>query len=508
MSVSEKYSVVEGDQVSAEDRRILRKVDRRLLPIFTLLYLLSFLDRSNIGNAKIDGMTTDLGISAASYNTALAIYFVGYVIFEVPANIILKKCNPQVWLPSLTLAWGIASIGQGLVKNQAGLFGIRFLLGATEAGLFPGVIYVFSVYYLRRERSWRVAIFFGGAALAGAFGGIFAYCIGLMNGVGGRRGWQWIFILEGILTVAISLIAYFIVPTWSHEAKFLSEAEKTRLLDRLRADSDAGTDQAFKWSSVRDAFSDHLVWAYAFLFHGFSFVLYSLSLFLPTIIAGLGFQTWQAQLMTVPPNVLASFSIWITVWFSSKLNVRAPFIIGAAIVSIIGEVIRRTHFKFLMNLKDISFSSLAHAVSFFDHVVVKRRLTHITAGLQYFGVLLAAAGVYTGNSLLLSWPGENVSGQAKRAVAVALQISVGDIGAIAGCLIYRPTLSSHLYRTPNLIAIGYLLFAIAMTTYLWVVMSWENRRRDRLLSKGEAKEETEEDRIKLGDRSVRYRYRI
>ncbi|KAG1742389.1 major facilitator superfamily domain-containing protein [Suillus paluster] len=433
MSVSEKYSVVEKDKVSAEDHRILRKVDRRLLPVFTLLYLLSFLDRFDLG----------------------AIYFVGYVIFEVPAN----RCNPQVWLPSLTLAWGIVSIGQGLVKNQAGLFGIRFLLGATEAGLFPGVIYVFSVYYVRRERSWRVAIFFGGAALAGAFGGIFAYCIGLMDGVGGRRGWQWIFILEGILTAGVSLIAYFIVPTWSHEAKFLSEAEKTRLLDRLRADSDAGTDQAFKWSSVRDAFSDHLVWAYAFLFHGFSFVLYSLSLFLPTIIAGLGFQTWQAQLMTVPPNVLASFSIWITVWFSSKCNVRAPFIIGAAIVSIIGEVV---------------------------------------PGLQYFGVHLAAG----------DWPGENVSGQAKRAVAVALQISVGDIGAIAGCLIYRPTLSGHLYRKPNLIAIGYLLFAIAMTTYLWVMMSWENRRRDRLLSKGEAKEETEEDRIRLGDRSVRYRYRI
>ncbi|KAG2136735.1 major facilitator superfamily domain-containing protein, partial [Suillus clintonianus] len=248
----------------------------------------------------------------------------------------LKKCNPQVWLPSLTLAWGLVSIGQGLVKNQAGLFGIRFLLGATEAGLFPGVIYVFSVYYRRHERSWRVAIFFGGAAISGAFGGIFAYSIGLMDGVGGRRGWQWTFILEGILTVVVSLIAYFIAPTWSHEAKFLSEAETTRLLDRLRADSDAGTDQAFKWSSVLDAFSDHLVWAYAFLFHGFSFVLYSLSLFLPTIIAGLGFQTWQAQLMTVPPNVLTSVPIWTTVYFSSKYNVRAPFIIEAAIVSIIG----------------------------------------------------------------------------------------------------------------------------------------------------------------------------
>ncbi|OAX44296.1 MFS general substrate transporter [Rhizopogon vinicolor AM-OR11-026] len=476
MSVSEKRSVVEEDQLIAEDRRVLRKVDRRLLPVFTLLYLLSFLDRSNIGNAKIDGMATDIGLSATGYNAALAIYFIGYVVFEVPANIILKRWNPQVWLPSLTFAWGIISIGQGLVKNQAALFGIRFLLGAAEAGLFPGVIYVFSVYYLRRERSWRVAIFFGGSALAGAFGGIFAYCIGLMDGVGGKRGWQWIFILEGGLTAVISLVAYFIVPTWSHQAKFLSEAERERLLDRLQADSDAGTDQAFKWTSVRDAFSDHLVWAYAFLFHGFSFVLYSFSFFLPTIIAGLGFQTWQAQLMTVPPNVLASLSIWTTVWVSSKYNARAPFIIGAAIVAIIGYILL---------------------------------ITCTSPGLQYFGVHLTAAGIYTGNSLLLSWPGENVSGQTKRAVAVALQITVGDIGAIAGCLIYRPALSSHLYRKPNLIAIGYLLFAISMTTYLWVMMNWENKRRDRLLSRGEEKfKETEEDRIRRGDRSISYRYQI
>ncbi|OJA08803.1 hypothetical protein AZE42_01302 [Rhizopogon vesiculosus] len=308
-----------------------------------------------------------------------------------------------------------------------------------------------------------------------------------MDGVGGKRGWQWIFILEGGLTAAISLVAYFIVPTWSHQAKFLSEAERERLLDRLQADSDAGTDQAFKWTSVRDAFSDHLVWAYAFLFHGFSFVLYSFSFFLPTIIAGLGFQTWQAQLMTVPPNVLASLSIWTTVWVSSKYNARAPFIIGAAIVAIIGEVIRVACFV----------------------QVAKLVFTLIAAGLQYFGVHLTAAGIYTGNSLLLSWPGENVSGQTKRAVAVALQITVGDIGAIAGCLIYRPALSSHLYRKPNLIAIGYLLFAISMTTYLWVMMNWENKRRDRLLSRGEEKfKETEEDRIRRGDRSISYRYQI
>ncbi|KAH7921920.1 MFS general substrate transporter [Leucogyrophana mollusca] len=469
-------SIIE-DHDPSEDRRIRRKVDLRLLPVLTILYLLSFLDRSNIGNAKIDGMATDLNLSAPGYNDALAIYFVGYVIFEIPANIILKRCNPQVWLPTLTLVWGIVSIIQGVVRNQSGLLGIRFLLGATEAGLFPGVIYVFSVYYRRNERSWRVAIFFGGAALSGAFGGILAYAIGNMNGVGGRKGWQWIFILEGIITCAISLIAYFVVPTWSYKAKFLTEDERKRLLDRLHADSDAGTNEGFKWAYVRQAFEDHLVWTYAFLFHGFSFALYSFSLFLPTIIAGLGFQTWQAQLMTVPPYTLAAFSIWMTVWLSSKFNMRAPFIIAGAVVGIIGYIIL---------------------------------IASTTAGVQYFGVHLIAAGVYTGNSLLLTWPSENVSGQTKRAVAVALQITVGDIGAIAGCLVYRPTLSNNLYRRPNIISIGYLLFAILMATYLWISMSRENRRRERLLAEtdGADNKELDEDRIRLGDRSVHYKYQL
>ncbi|KIK01867.1 hypothetical protein K443DRAFT_132091 [Laccaria amethystina LaAM-08-1] len=458
-----------------EDKQLLRKVDFRLIPILTLLYLLSFLDRTNIGNAKIVGLTTDIHVPPAEYNTALALYFVAYVIFEVPANVdLLKRFDPRLWLPTLTLAWGIVSVVQGLVRNKAGLFGIWFLLGVTEAGLFPGVIYVFS---RRHERSWRVAVFFGGAALAGAFGGILAHAIGKMNGVGGRKGWQWIFILEGVLTVAVSLVAYFIVPTWSHKATFLTEPEKKRLLARLGADSDAALIERFEWVYVRQALTDHLVWAYAFLFHGFAFVLYSLSLFMPSIIARLGFQSWQAQFMTVPPNTLAAISIWTTVWLSSRFDKRAPFIIGSAGVAIIGYVIL---------------------------------LTTTTPGAQYTGVHFAAAGIYTGNALLLSWPGENVSAQTKRAVAVAMQITIGGIGAIAGVLIYRPSLQAHRFRTPHIISIGYLLFSVLVTLYLWTWMGRENKRRDLVLSqeKGDAEFLASADRQRLGDRDLCYRYVI
>ncbi|KAH8113521.1 MFS general substrate transporter [Phellopilus nigrolimitatus] len=499
MSVQEKAaslidSETSGDNFdSEEDRKLLRKVDWRqvqLLPVLTLLYLLSFLDRY-VDSVEI---CRDLHVSGANYNVSLAIYFVAYVLFEVPSNvrifllshltyyIRLKRFDPQYWLPFITLLWGIVSVCQGLVKNQAGLFGIRFLLGITEAGLFPGVIYVFSVYYRRRERHWRVAVFFGGAALAGAFGGVLAYAIGLMDGVGGRRGWEWIFILEGTLTAVVSLIAFFIVPTWSHKAKFLTEPERARLLARLAADSDAGKDEAFEWQHVRQALTDHLVWAYALLFHGYAFVLYSLSLFLPTIIAGLGFQAWQAQLMTVPPYAVAAFSIWGAAYLAAKYERRAVFIIAGGFIAIIGYVIL---------------------------------IASKTAGGQYVGVHFATAGVYTGNALLLSWPSENVSGQTKRAVAVALQITIGDIGAVVGVLIYRPSFSGHRFRKPHIIAIGYVCFAIVVAAYLWWAMARENQRRDRLVGHGGGKEEggdttedSEEERIRQGDRHIRYRYQI
>lgn len=171
-------SASDSDDVEFNDineKSLLRKLDIHLLPAVGILYLLSFLDRSNVGNARIEGLTGDLHMSGNEYLTGLTLYFVGYVIFEVPCNIILKRTTPRFWLPTLTVLWGIVATLMGIVQNLTGFFIARFFLGVTESGLFPGVVYYFSMWYKRRERQFRISLFFGAAALAGSFGGILAF---------------------------------------------------------------------------------------------------------------------------------------------------------------------------------------------------------------------------------------------------------------------------------------------------------------------------------------------
>lgn len=140
-------------------------------------------------------MTEELNISGNDYNLALFTFFITYILFEIPSNIIIKKVNPSTWLSSIMGLWGLCTIGQGLVRNLEGLIALRVLVGVFEAGFFPGALYLIAVWYKRYELQWRVNVFFSGAILAGASSGLLAYAIAKMDGLGGHQGWSWIFIL-------------------------------------------------------------------------------------------------------------------------------------------------------------------------------------------------------------------------------------------------------------------------------------------------------------------------
>ncbi|GAA5895188.1 uncharacterized protein JCM6883_002346 [Sporobolomyces salmoneus] len=457
-----------------EEKALVRKLDWKLIPGLTFLYLLSFLDRSNIGNAKAAGMMTDIGLQhkPEAYNTALALFFLGYVLFEIPANIVLKKFNPKLWLPTLTIAFGTCATLQCLVRNEPGFYAARFFMGVAEAGLFPGIVFVLSMFYQRKERTIRVSFFFGGAALAGAFGGLLGWGLatpGHING-GGLPGWAWLFAIEGMFTVLIGVSAYWWIPGYPREAKFLSDRERSILISRLQSDGDSGDEEPFSWNGVWQALKDPLVNAYGWLFHAFAFSLYSLSLFLPSIIAELGFASWKAQLMTVPVYATAFVAILFFVFISRKIY-RGPAIAIAGLIGIAGYIVILT--------------------------------TH-TPGSRYAGVFIAVIGIYSANALLLSWPSENVSPQTKRATSTGMQIFIGDIGAIAGVLIYRPDLSQNFYRLPHGIAILYTTLGVLLA----LSMSWRMHLANKEKNEGRASRAEKSGQEPKGDRSRGYLFQI
>ncbi|KAF2431642.1 MFS general substrate transporter [Tothia fuscella] len=457
------------------EKSLLRKLDYKLLPGLCLLYLLSFLDRSNVANARIEGLATDLGITGNQYLTGLTLYFIGYVIFEVPCNIILKRWTPNLWLPTLTLGWGIVSTLMGVTQNLSGFFAVRFFLGVAESGLFPGVCYFLSMWYKRRERQYRIALFFSAASLAGAFGGILAFGIAKMKGVGGYNGWRWIFIIEGLLTIVIAIAGYWFIHNYPDTAKFLNPKERAFIQARLASDSDATRNEAFTWANVSNALKDPKCWLYGLAFHTMSLPLYTLSLFLPSIIRSLGYTSATAQLMTIPPYALATIFTVIWAHLSERFHRRAPFALGSTTIAIIGYII-----------------------------LIANESPTKRPGVSYVGTFFAACGIYPSTALSLSWPANNVSGQTKRAVATAMQISIGNLGAVLGTQLYRPNTAPR-YLLGHGFALGYLFLNLVVNGTIWLVLSRENKRRDDL---GETArfEDVGADEDWKGDDDVRWRF--
>ena len=262
-----------------------------------------------------------------------------------------------------------------------------------------------------------------------------------MRGVGGLNGWRWIFIIvntftsisrhgtanvslkEGLLTVVVSIAGYFFVYNYPATAGFLAPKEKEFIITRLNEDGDASRDEKFTWAGVTRALKDPKVWLYGLAFHTMSLPLYTLSLFLPTIIKDLGYSAAEAQLLSTPPYVAAFIFTMSAAVFAEKTRLRAPFIIGGSSLAIVGYIIL---------------------------------ITSNRSGVSYAGTIIAASGIYSATAVVLSWPANNVSGQTKRATANGMQISIGNLGAIMGTQLYRPIWSPRYFVGHSMVR----LFAI------------------------------------------------
>ncbi|KAK0445880.1 major facilitator superfamily domain-containing protein [Armillaria borealis] len=266
-----------------------------------MFYFLSFLDRANIGNARIAGLQHDLQMTNKQFSIALTVTYVPYILIELPSNLLLRIIGPNYLLPTLMTIWGIITILQGVVTNYGGLLACRFFLGVFEGGVFPGMILYLTNFYPRAKMTTRIATFFAFALLSTAFSGILAYGIIHMDGVGGRAGWRWIFILEGAFTVAWGLMSYFLMPRDAMAVKFLRPAEREYVASQV---AESGGEK-FEWREVRKAFVAPHVWIFSVLFFFSGALLYGLAFFTPSIVQSLGYTAARAQLMSVPPFAVA-----------------------------------------------------------------------------------------------------------------------------------------------------------------------------------------------------------
>ncbi|KAL4889974.1 putative MFS transporter [Aspergillus ambiguus] len=437
------------------DRALVWKLDLKLIPWLSLLYLISFLDRTNIGNAKLDGLVEDLGMSNAQYNASLTIFFVSYSVFEPLTNVLLKRMRPSIFIPIIMFLWGVCMTCMGLVHNYSGLMAARWFLGLTEAGLFPGVGYFLSCWYKRAEFGVRMAIFFSAAALAGSFGGLLAAAIALMDGIGGKAGWAWIFILEGLATIVVGVLSFWMVEDFPDEAKFLSEADRKRVLRRLAEDQQASAEhEHFKMEYFWNSLRDWKTYTGAVIYMGADGCLYAFSLFVPTIIKEL-----------VCP-LLCIEKAWLT---GGRLLSVPPYAAAAILTVAVGFIADRARQRGIANI----LVSILGIVGFCMLLGCK------SAGARYAGTFLGAMGIYPAISNTISWSSNNTEGVYKRGVTLGIVIGWGNLNGIVSSNIYRGEDAPTFYPGHGTVLAYLVLFLFGGSVVQYLLLRRENSKRRR-----------------------------
>ncbi|KAL0262244.1 hypothetical protein SLS55_003683 [Diplodia seriata] len=447
----EKVNSTWTDQTTIDpglEKRVVKKFDTHIVPWLFALWLLAFIDRSNIGNARIDGLEDDLGLDADKFNIALAIFYVPYICYDVPSNLVLKYFQAGYYLPGLVTIWGLISTFMGFVKSYQGLLAARFFLGLSEGGLLGGIIIYLAMFYRRHELLYRIGLFYCAAPLSGAFGGLLATGLARIK-TDGYNGWPFIFFIEGAITVVVGITTMFFLPHTPAESKFLTEEERNGAVARMRLDSHGATTtgdveaETFNWAWVKRAILNWQTLILSLNFFAIITPIYSFSLFLPTIIKTLGYTSVKAQLLTVPPNVGGFLSVLLVGHLSDRHRVRGPFMIALATLAIIGYIMQ---------------------------IASARPL------VRYGGTFFVAAGVFPCPPLVMGWLANNLAPHYVRATGTGFQLMIANMAAFIATFTYLQK-DAPRYTSGHAINIGVLCLSLALSTTNICYCLWENRKR-------------------------------
>ncbi|MEZ5288153.1 MAG: MFS transporter [Vicinamibacterales bacterium] len=306
------------------------RVRRRLVPFLFLLYIFAYLDRINVGFAALQ-MNEALGLSSAVYGFGAGIFFLSYTIFEIPSNVILARVGARRWIARIMISWGLVSAATMLVRDAWSFYALRFLLGAAEAGFFPGIIYYLTCWVPARERARTVASFMTAVVTAGIIGGPVSGALLTLDGTGGLAGWQWLFLLEGLPAAVLGVVVLAVLDESPRDATWLSPAEKAALvgaLDAERAAADTGA------HSVADALRHRWLWLLAAVYFAVPVALYAVGFFLPTMLQA-AFQgtPFQIGVLSAVPYLAGAIGMLVVSRHSDRTGERRWHVAGGAFLS-------------------------------------------------------------------------------------------------------------------------------------------------------------------------------
>ncbi|KAK9323837.1 major facilitator superfamily domain-containing protein [Lipomyces orientalis] len=452
-------------------KKLLVKVDARLLPMLVIMYTLNFLDRSNLAQARVGTLEEDLGMTGTDFNLATSILFVGYLLMQLPSNLLLTRVRPSLYLGAATAIWGVVSCSQSAVQSMGGLIACRFMLGIVEAPFFPGAIMMMSSWYTRRELAYRIAWFYSGNAMANMFGGLIgAAVLGNLNGAHGIAGWRWLFIIEGAATVGMAMLAMVVLPNFPAASKWLSEEERAFAQWRLVMDAKEADDLGAVTlkHGLKLALKDYRVYIFL-LFQHLSLLSQTFQYFFPSIVGTLGFGKIETLLLTAPVW-FATFLVSLFVTYSSgRTGDRSKHIIGLMIVSFIGNVVATAT---------------------------------VNTGARFFAMFLMPMGAVSAYQLILAWIASTFPRPTvKRSAVIAICNMFGNTASIYGSYMY-PKSASPRYLIGGSANAGICLAVVLMAIAIRLLLQRQNKKLEK------AEEENIENSNDADARARGFRYAL
>ncbi|KAL0573376.1 hypothetical protein V5O48_008573 [Marasmius crinis-equi] len=330
------------ERITAE-RKLVRKLDRRVLPTIILIYIMNYIDRLGITTARLQGLEQDLHLSSIQYSAVLSILYVTYSSGQVPSNMILNYITrPSLYIGACAAGWGLTSAMTGVTHNFGGILVCRIFLGLPEAAFYPGSIYLLSRWYTKKELAFRSAIIYGGLMISNAFGALMAAGIlANMEGKRGIRAWRWLFFIEGSITIFIGLCAMWLLPDYPHNTRWISASERRLAQARIADDvGEADRDNTFEspFYGLKLAITDPKVLLFALMtcaqLLGLGFIN-----FFPTLTATLGFSTTITLILAAPPWILATLTCCLNAWHADRTGERYLHLVGWWWCTILGYII-------------------------------------------------------------------------------------------------------------------------------------------------------------------------